>query len=349
MRRLPKSLQRKPQQANALVMEENTGERLAAIVESSFDAIIYKDLSGTIASWNSAARRMFGYAEIEAVGQPISLILPNGKRDEEADILRLLKLGKRIETLQTMLRHRDGELVPVSLTISPIKNRSGELIGALSIARDISEARESERRLRLLMREINHRVKNQYAVVLAVIRQTGTRYRSIEDFERRVRERIMALSHSHDLLSQVDWAGVRLADLVSHQLEPFDASHRVKVRGPEIALDANAVLNLGMAFHELIMNAMRFGLADLDGISVTWSVTTDEGGYIFELIWSEPAVAYADLLAQEEGFGALVLCKLVPSALSGRANWNFEDGLVVWKLTAPLARIQIGLSSAVSS
>jgi len=109
-------------------MEENAKECLAAIVESSFDAVIYKDLSGTIASWNSAARRMFGYAEIEAVGQPISLILPNDKRDEEADILRLLMVGKRIETLQTTLRHRDGELVPVSLTISPIKGRSGELI-----------------------------------------------------------------------------------------------------------------------------------------------------------------------------------------------------------------------------
>lgn len=74
---------------------------------------------------------------------------------------------------------------------------------------------ESERRLRLLMREINHRVKNQYAGVLAVIRQTAGRSESIEDFEKRIRERIMALSHSHDLLYQVDWAGVSLADLIA--------------------------------------------------------------------------------------------------------------------------------------
>jgi two-component sensor histidine kinase len=257
-------------------------------------------------------------------------------------------LGERIEPFQTTRRARDGRIVPISITISPLKSRAGKLVGASSIARDISETRESDRRLRLLMREINHRVKNQYAVVLAVIRQTATRSRSIEDFEKRVRERIMALSHSHDLLSQVDWAGISLADLVAHQLKSFEALHPVRVVGPEIVLDANAVLNLGMAFHELIMNAMRFGVTDVGGISVTWGLTSEEGVEIFELVWSEPAVAYADLLAQEEGFGALVLGKLVPSALSGHAKWSFTNGLIVWKLTAPLARIQIGLGSSAS-
>ncbi|WP_018902434.1 PAS domain S-box protein [Rhizobium sp. 2MFCol3.1] len=326
-------------------MEEHSAERLAAIVESSFDAIISKDLTGTIVSWNNAAERMFGFAESEAVGKPIYLIIPDDKRDEEADILRRLKLGERIEPLQTTRRHRDGRIVPISITISPIKSRGGELIGASSIARDISETRESDRRLRLLMREINHRVKNQYAIVLAVIRQTATRSRSIEEFERRVRERIMALSHSHDLLSQVDWAGVSLADLVAHQLKPFEAVQPVQIIGPQIVLDANAVLNLGMAFHELIMNAMRFGVTDVGGISITWRVASDEGVDMFELIWSEQAVPYADLLAQDEGYGALVLSKVVPSALSGQATWSVDGGLVVWKFAAPLARIQIGLGS----
>ncbi|KKZ84189.1 hypothetical protein RPHASCH2410_PD04595 (plasmid) [Rhizobium phaseoli Ch24-10] len=134
-------------------MEEHSAERLAAIVESSFDAIISKDLSGTIVSWNRAAERMFGYAENEAIGKPIYLIIPDDKRDEEADILRRLKLGERIEPFQTTRRHRDGRIVPISITISPIKSRAGKLIGASSIARDISETRESDRRLRLLMRE----------------------------------------------------------------------------------------------------------------------------------------------------------------------------------------------------
>lgn len=119
---------------------------------------------------------------------------------------------------------------------------------------------------------------------------------------------------------QVDWAGVSLTDLVAHQLKPFEAFQPVQVSGPTIVLDANAVLNLGMAFHELIMNAMRFGVTDGGGISVTWGLTSDEDGDIFELVWAEPAVPYADLLAQEYGFGALVLGRLVPSTLSGQAK-----------------------------
>jgi len=249
---------------------KNTAENASQPSWSLPSTLISKDLSGTIVSWNKAAERMFGYAETEVVGKPIYLIIPNDKRDEEADILRRLKLGERIEPFQTTRRHRDRRMVPISITISPIKSRSGELVGASSIARDTSEARESDRPLRLLMREINHRVKNQYAVVLAVIRQTATRSRSIEDFENRVRERIMALSHSHDLLSQVDWAGVSLADLVAHPLQPFEALQPVQLVGPHIVLDANAVLNLGMAFHELVMNAMHFGVSDVGGISVTW-------------------------------------------------------------------------------
>jgi two-component sensor histidine kinase len=101
-----------------------------------------------------------------------------------------------------------------------------------------------------------------------------------------------------------------------------------------------------MAFHELSTNTIRFGVSDAGGISVTWGLTRDQGGDIFELVWSEPVVAYAELLAQEEGFGALVLSKIVPSALSGKAEWSFTDERIVWKLTAPLTRIQIGLGSS---
>lgn len=330
-------------------MEKHIEERLAAIVESSFDAIISKDMSGKIVSWNRAAERMFGYTEGEAVGRPIYLIVPADKRDEEGEILRRIKLGERIETFETVRRHRDGRPVPISITISPIKSRSGRLVGASSIARDITETRENERRLRLLMREINHRVKNQYAVVLAVIRQTATRSRSIEEFEKRIRDRIMALSHSHDLLSQVDWAGVSIADLVTHQINPFEALQTLQAFGPDIALDANAVLNIGMALHELIVNSLRFGADGSDGISVTWKVMPDPGGdaKLFELTWSEPAMQYAELLAHDEGFGALVLCRLVPSALSGQASWSFSDNRLVWKLTAPLSRIEVGLRDRV--
>ena len=324
-------------------MEKHTEERLAAIVESSFDAIISKDLSGTIVSWNGAAERMFGYTEREAIGQSIFLIVPHEKHDEEQEILRRLKLGERIETFETLRRHQDGRRIPISITISPIKSRNGELVGASSIARDISQTKESERRLQLLMREINHRVKNQYAVVLSVIRQTAARSMSIEEFEARIRERVMALSHSHDPLSHVDWAGVSLADLVTHQVKPFTSIRMIKACGPAISLGANAVLNIGMALHELIMNAIRFGTPVDEGIAVTWRITPDENGktYMFELTWSEATLDGVSLLEQQEGFGSLALRRIVPSALSGHAAWALDGTQIVWKLSAPLTRIKV--------
>jgi PAS domain S-box-containing protein len=148
---------------------------LAAIVDSSFDPIIGNDLFGTIASWNKAAERLFGFSVDQAIGQPIYIIIPDDRHSEEMEIIRRLKLGENIETFETVRRRNNGEPIHVSITVSPITDRRGKIVGASKIARDLSEAKENERRLRLLMREINHRVKNQYAVILSVITQTAAR------------------------------------------------------------------------------------------------------------------------------------------------------------------------------
>jgi two-component system sensor kinase FixL len=113
---------------------------LAAIVESSDDAIVGKDLRGIVTSWNSAATRMFGFASDEMIGQPITLIIPTERIDEEKAILAAIRRGERRVHFETIRRHRDGTPVPVSLTISPIRDEAGELVGISKIARDLSEA-----------------------------------------------------------------------------------------------------------------------------------------------------------------------------------------------------------------
>jgi PAS domain S-box-containing protein len=127
---------------------EETQSRLAAIVESSDDAIVSKSLDGIITSWNKAAERMFGYTANESIGQHITLILPPDRQDEENGILARIGSGERIDHFQTVRQHKDGSLLDVSVTISPVRDSAGRVIGASKVARDITGQKRAERALR---------------------------------------------------------------------------------------------------------------------------------------------------------------------------------------------------------
>lgn len=127
---------------------EEARHRLAAIVESADDAIVSKDLNGIITSWNEGAERLFGYSEAEAIGQPITMLIPPDRQDEEPDILEQIRSGKRIDHYETLRVRKDGALVQISLTISPVRDASGAIIGASKIARDIGPRIAAEAALR---------------------------------------------------------------------------------------------------------------------------------------------------------------------------------------------------------
>jgi PAS domain S-box-containing protein len=120
---------------------ERERNRLGAIVDSSDDAIVSKDLNGIIQTWNRAAERMFGYSPDEAIGQSITLIIPDDRLAEEGEVLRRVRSGKRIEHFETVRRRKDGTAIPISLTVSPVHDRSGRIVGASKIARDLSALR----------------------------------------------------------------------------------------------------------------------------------------------------------------------------------------------------------------
>jgi PAS domain S-box-containing protein len=133
---------------------EATLRRLAAVVESSDDVIVSKTLDGIVTSWNPAAERTFGWTAAEAVGQPITLIVPDDRRAEEDDVLARIRRGERVDHFETVRRTRDGRLVDMSITVSPVKDAAGRIVGASKVARDISERRRlDDQRVRLLARE----------------------------------------------------------------------------------------------------------------------------------------------------------------------------------------------------
>src|SRR6201993_2499744 len=137
---------------------------LASIVQSSDDAIVSKNLDGIITSWNKGAERVFGYTAEEAIGQPITIVIPQDRQDEERTILTRIRRGERIEHFETVRQRKHGSMIWVSLTISPIKNEEGKIVGASKTARDITEQKRTGEQMATLAREAEHRSKNLLAI-----------------------------------------------------------------------------------------------------------------------------------------------------------------------------------------
>jgi PAS domain S-box-containing protein len=156
--------------------DEEAAARLVAIVDSSDDAIVSKTLEGVITSWNRAAERIFGYTSAEAVGRHITLIVPEERRSEEAQVLARLVRGERVDHFETVRRTKDGRLIDISLTVSPVRNSAGHIIGASKVARDISDRRQREQEWQALLEreqearseaEALNRSKDQFLATLS--------------------------------------------------------------------------------------------------------------------------------------------------------------------------------------
>ncbi len=165
---------------------------LAAIVESSNDAIIGKTLDGTIVFWNAAAQRIFGYTPEEAIGQHINLIIPENRRDEEFIIIGNVRAGKRVDHFETVRQAKDGSAINLSLTISPIRNEGGEIIGASKIARDITEQKRTEQKLQELserkdefLANISHELRTPMNAVIGLANILSVS-KSLNDKERQL-------------------------------------------------------------------------------------------------------------------------------------------------------------------
>jgi PAS domain S-box-containing protein len=171
------------QTEEALRLREEEHYRLGAIVESSNDAIVGKTLQGIITSWNQAAERLFGYTPQEAIGQHITLIIPTQLYSEEEEIISKLRQGIHIKHFETVRRRKDGTHVEVSLSISPIKDSSGKIIGASKIARDITEQKELERRKDEFISMASHELKTPVTSIKGFTQLLLRRFQQRDDKE----------------------------------------------------------------------------------------------------------------------------------------------------------------------
>src|SRR5579859_4173992 len=189
--------------ATATRSAEEEGERmrwLAALVDESDDAIISKDTEGIIASWNKGAERLFGYPAREVISKSIMILIPPDLQADEDRILERLRNGERIANFETVRLRKDGSLVPVSLTISPIRTLDGKIVGASKIARDISERKQYEEQIVFLAGEAEHRARNILGNVQAIVHLSTSD--TAEGLKAAIEGRIQALATVHSLVVQ---------------------------------------------------------------------------------------------------------------------------------------------------
>src|SRR5262245_2631157 len=212
--------------------KEIAAAHLAAIVESSGDAIVTKDLEGIITSWNPGAERLFGYSPEEAIGKSVTILIPPDRYDEEPGILARVRRGERIDHYDTVRRRKDGSLIDVSLTVSPMKNSGGKIVGASKIARDVTERKRLQEQQKLVVSEMRHRIKNSLATIQAVANQTVKNSSERDAFI----ARLHALDRAYDVLTTDTWEKASLSAAVNKALEPFQdkVGTRITVDGPPI-------------------------------------------------------------------------------------------------------------------
>jgi PAS domain S-box-containing protein len=297
---------------------------LAAIVDFSDDAIISKDLHGIITSWNKGAERIFGYTFSGAVGKPIAMLIPAECQAEEPAILERLNRGERIDHFETVRLRKDGTRIEISLTISPVRNAKGEIIGASKIARDITERKRREAQLLILAREAEHRAENVLSIVLATVQLSHAD--TAHELKRAIEGRIQALANVAGLFAESRWKGADLYTLVTEELSTFcqQGLTPCHVEGPSLILEPVTAQAIVMTLHELATNAAKYGaLSAVDGrVHVEWSL--NENNQVV-LRWIETGGPHVEPPTRE-GFGTQLMKAMIGSQLQGRIifDWRGE-------------------------
>lgn len=288
-----------------------TTARLASIATAALEALIGVDRNGTIETWNRAATMLLGYEDEDVIGQPISILVPVDQRTSQDARIAEVFQGETIRHFDSEVQHKDGRIIPVSISLAPIIDSRGRVTGLVVAAHDISERREWDRRRSLMSRELMHRVKNSLAVAQSIVRST---LRSTPDpaaFAEAFTGRLASMAAAQDIVTDGEWKGADLERLARHQLGGHLTAESPQIRffGEPVQLPPAAAVPLGLALHELGTNAAKYGALSVpDGVvDLSWSVRVDaDKTRTLHLEWREtggPTVT----MPSRQGFGGTLI------------------------------------------
>jgi PAS domain S-box-containing protein len=296
--------------------------RMEGIVQSAMDAIITIDEEQRIVLFNPAAEKIFRFSADEVLGQPVTMLIPEQYREHHDEYVRRFfesgVINRKLESPSPLLAlRRNGEQFPIEASISQV-TVGGERVGTI-ILRDITERKMNEEARSLLVREVDHRAKNVLAVAQALVGLTKAD--TVEEFAEAVRGRIEALGRAHSLLSQSQWRGASLEQLVRDELHPYAKDNQLLLSGPKVICKPDAVQSLSLLFHELATNAVKYGSLGQEGgqVAVGWRKDAD----FVVISWTElggPPVTPP----KHRGFGTRLLNQVSGRQLNAELDfeWN---------------------------
>ena len=317
---------------------------LSNLFESSQIATVFLDRNLVIRSFTPEVSRLFNIIATDK-GRPLTdLAIKLSYPDLQADIRHVLETGEPFE--RRVRRQEVGDEIDAPYYLArftPYRNAAQGVDGVVVTFVDVTSVAKSEERQRTLVAELNHRVKNVLAVILAIAQQTLTRSASPEAFAPAFFARLQAMARAHELLSRKNWGEVAIEELVGQALAPYLAAgnERIATSGPSLSLPAKLSLGLVMALNELATNAVKYGaLSNESGrITLTWEVVDENEGPELDFTWREsggPTVAAPG----KDGFGLTLIKREIEYSLGGAASIDFAHDGVAARLRIPLKRLR---------
>ncbi|RWD30204.1 MAG: PAS domain S-box protein [Mesorhizobium sp.] len=314
---------------------ETTAARLSALVESSDDAIIATDTDGIVTDWNSGAERLYGYGRKEMIGRPLMLLIP-------PEILARIRNGEHVEHFETVRLCKDGSSIPISLTVSPIADASGAIVGASKIARDISERLRAQEQRELLLREMDHRVKNLFVIASSIVNLSASAAETPAALASTVSDRLGALARAHALtMLPSTGPSVQVATslhaLIAAILAPYrhgaDEHPRFAISGIDMPVPSAMITPLSLLLHEFATNAAKHGSLSAAAGSIEIACSNSDGKVTVQ--WREVG-GPSPVATEDEGFGSRLI-RAAASELGGFVR-GWDPAGIVLEITIDIGR-----------
>ncbi|MGZ5894712.1 MAG: HWE histidine kinase domain-containing protein [Xanthobacteraceae bacterium] len=340
-----KNEEQKDAEADVDVFRKNLGPFVVA-AETTRMAMVFTDATeneNPIIFANDAFLALTGYERKEVLGKSFDFLLSHGADAEALARIKSEFEGTSDTGTEILYRRKDGTEFWAAVFISPVRDEHGVIVQYFASFVDLTRHKDDEARAKLLIDELNHRVKNTLSTVQSIVWQamrTGTDPKVIQEA---VESRLFALSRSHDLLTRENWESAGLFDIIHDALEPFGVAggraERIVIKGENIRFSPKAALALGIVFNELATNAMKYGALsnEAGSILIEWTKEpTPDGGRVL-LHWREkdgpPVTA-----PSRKGFGSRVIERGLTHELEGTAYLDYQPDGVVCTMTLPIPR-----------